>query len=86
VTGPRAARPIPVRRTGNHAPPQRWRWHRKQRQSRLGRGARHAAAASATDGERPSTPITEGRSGRLPMRRRAPTQRTLLPSTDDEHP
>jgi hypothetical protein len=29
-------------------------WHRKQRQSRSGRGARRAAAASATDGERPS--------------------------------
>jgi hypothetical protein len=30
------------------------RWHRKRRQSRLGRRARHAAAASATNGERPS--------------------------------
>jgi hypothetical protein len=62
------------------------RWHRKQRQSRLGRGASHAAAASATDGECPSPSITEGRSGPLPIRRRAPTRCTLLPSTDDEHP
>jgi hypothetical protein len=62
------------------------RRHRKQRQSRSGRGARHAAAASAMDSERPSPPITEGRSGPLPTWRRAPTRRTLLPSTDDEHP
>jgi hypothetical protein len=62
------------------------RWHRKQRQSGSGRGARHAAAASATDGERPSPPITEGRSGLLPVQRKAPTRCTLLPSTDDEHP
>jgi hypothetical protein len=62
------------------------RWHRKQRQSRSGRGARHAAAASATDGERPSPPITEGRSGPLPTPRWTPARCTLLPSTDDEHP
>jgi hypothetical protein len=31
-------------------------------------------------------PITEGRSGLLPARRQAPTRRTPLPSTDDEHP
>jgi hypothetical protein len=42
------------------------RWHRKQRQSRSGRGARHATAASATDGRRSSPPITKGRSGSLP--------------------
>jgi hypothetical protein len=30
------------------------RWHRKQRRSRSGRRARHAAAASATNDERPS--------------------------------
>jgi hypothetical protein len=30
------------------------RWHRKQCRSRLGRRARHAAAASAMNGERPS--------------------------------
>jgi hypothetical protein len=29
---------------------------------------------------------TEGRSGPLPARRQAPTRRTPLPSTDDEHP
>jgi hypothetical protein len=62
------------------------RWHRKQRRSRSGRRARHAAAASATNGERPSSSITEGRSGPLPARRQAPTRRTPLPSTDDEHP
>jgi hypothetical protein len=62
------------------------RWHRKQRQSRSGRGARHTVAASATDDERPSPPITEGRSGSLPTRRQAPTRHTPLPSTDDEHP
>jgi hypothetical protein len=60
------------------------RWHQKQRQSRSGRGARHAAAANATDGGRSSPPITEGRSGSLPTRRQAPTRRTLLLSTDDE--
>jgi hypothetical protein len=32
------------------------RWHRKWRRSRSGRRARHAAAASATNGERPSPP------------------------------
>jgi hypothetical protein len=31
-------------------------------------------------------PITEGRSGPLPARRPAPTRRTPLLSTDDEHP
>jgi hypothetical protein len=31
-------------------------------------------------------PITEGRSLSLPARRQAPTRRTPLPSTDDEHP
>jgi hypothetical protein len=34
----------------------------------------------------PFPPITEGRSGPLPTRRHAPTRRTPLPSTDDEHP
>jgi hypothetical protein len=62
------------------------RWHRKQPQSRSDQGARHAAADSATDGECPSPPNTEGRSGLLPTRRWAPTRRTLLPSIDDEHP
>jgi hypothetical protein len=62
------------------------RWHRKQHQSRSGRGARHAAAASATDGECPSPPITEGRSEPLPTWRRAPTRHALLPRLDDEHP
>jgi hypothetical protein len=62
------------------------RRHRKQHQSRSGRGARHAASDSATDSECPSPPITEGRSGPLPTRRWDPTRCTLLPSTDDEHP
>jgi hypothetical protein len=62
------------------------RRRRRRHQSYPGRGARHAAADSATDGERPSPPNTEGRSGPLPTWRRVPTRRTLLPSTDDEHP
>jgi hypothetical protein len=62
------------------------RRHRKQHQSHSGRGARHAAADSATDGERPSPSNTKGRSGPLPTRRRDQTRRALLPSTDDEHP
>jgi hypothetical protein len=56
------------------------RRHRKQHQSRSGRGARHAAADSATDGERPSPPNTEGRSGPLPTRKRDPTRRALPPA------
>jgi hypothetical protein len=60
--------------------------HRKQHQSRSGRGARHTTTDSATDGERPPPPNTEGRSGPLPTRRRNPTRLALLPSTDDEHP
>jgi hypothetical protein len=62
------------------------RWHRKRCRSRSGRRAGHVAAASATNGERPSPPIAEGRSGPLPARRPTPTRRTPLPSTDDEHP
>jgi hypothetical protein len=58
----------------------------RRHQSCPGRGARHAAANSVTDSERLSPPNTEGRSGPLPTRRRVPTRRTLLPSTDDEHP
>jgi hypothetical protein len=46
------------------------RMHRRRRcQCHPGREARHAAADSATDGERPSPPDTEGRSGSLPTRR-----------------
>jgi hypothetical protein len=59
---------------------------RRRHQSCPDQGARHAAANSATDGEHPSPPNTEGRSGPQPMRRWVPTRRTLLPSTDDEHP
>jgi hypothetical protein len=61
------------------------RWHQKQRQSRLGRGAGHVAAASATDGGH-SSPRSLREGGSLPTRRQAPTQRTLLLSTDDECP
>jgi hypothetical protein len=42
---------------------------RRRYQCHLGREARHAAADSATDGERPSPPDTKGRSGSLPTRR-----------------
>ena len=62
------------------------RWHRKRPQSRSGRRAGHVAAASATNDERPSPPIAEGRSGPLPARRPTPTRRTPLPSTGDENP
>jgi hypothetical protein len=62
------------------------RWHRKRRRSHPDRRAGHTAAASATNGERPSPPIAEGRSGPLPARRLTPTRHTPLPSTDDEHP
>jgi hypothetical protein len=48
------------------------RQRRRRHQSRPGRGANHAAADSATDGERPSPPNTEGRSGLLPTRRWGP--------------
>jgi hypothetical protein len=48
--------------------------------------AGHAAAASATDGERPSPPITEGRSGPPPTQGPTPTRHTPLPSTGDENP
>jgi hypothetical protein len=60
------------------------RWHRKQRRSRSGWRAEHAAAASATNGERPSPRSL--RSGPLVARKPTPTRRTPLPSTDDEHP
>jgi hypothetical protein len=62
------------------------RWHRKRRRSHSGRRAGHAAAASATNDERPSPSIAEGRSGPLPAQRPTPTWRSPLPSTDDEHP
>jgi hypothetical protein len=74
---------------------------RRRHQSHPGRGARHAAADGASDGqprvpgvrllrkagERPSPPIAGGRS-RPPAHAegRTPTQLALLPSTDDEHP
>jgi hypothetical protein len=40
------------------------RWHRKRRRSRSGRRVGHAAAASATDGERPSPPSLREGAGR----------------------
>jgi hypothetical protein len=42
------------------------RWHRKRRRSRLGRRARHVAAASATNGERPSPRSLREGAGRCP--------------------
>jgi hypothetical protein len=42
------------------------RWHRKRRRSRSGRRARHAAAASATNGERPSPRSLREGAGRCP--------------------
>jgi hypothetical protein len=42
------------------------RWHRKQRRSRSGRRARHAAAASATNGEHPSPRSLREGAGRCP--------------------
>jgi hypothetical protein len=59
---------------------------RKRLQSRSGQRAGHAAAASTTNGEHPSPPITEGRSGPPPAQGLTPTRRTPLPSTDDESP
>jgi hypothetical protein len=42
------------------------RWHQKQRRSRSGQRARHAAAASAMDGERPSPRSLREGAGRCP--------------------
>jgi hypothetical protein len=42
------------------------RWHRKQRRSRSGQRARHAAAASATNDERPSPQSLREGAGRCP--------------------
>jgi hypothetical protein len=42
------------------------RWHRKRRRSRSGRRAGHAAAASATNGERPSPRSLREGAGRCP--------------------
>jgi hypothetical protein len=42
------------------------RWHRKQRRSRSGRRAEHAAAANATNGERPSPRSLREGVGRCP--------------------
>jgi hypothetical protein len=51
-------------------------------------GPESQASGSCQRHERrtPFPPIIEGRSGPLPVRRQAPTRRTPLPSTDDEHP
>jgi hypothetical protein len=61
------------------------RWHRKRRRSRSGRraGTRQLPAPRTANA---LPPIAEGRSGTLPAQRPTPTQRTPLPSTDDEHP
>jgi hypothetical protein len=62
------------------------RRRRERLRSHLGQKAGHAAATSATNGERPSPLITEGRSGPPPTLGPTPTRRTPLPSTDDENP
>jgi hypothetical protein len=54
------------------------RWHRKRRRSRSGRRARHAAAASATNGERPSPRSLREGAGRCPRGNRP--QLGALPS------
>jgi hypothetical protein len=54
------------------------RWHRKRRRSRSGRRARHAAAASATNGERPSPRSLREGAGRCPREDRL--QLGALPS------
>jgi hypothetical protein len=54
------------------------RWHRKQRRSRSGRRAGHAAAASATNGERPSPRSLREGAGRCPRGDRP--QLSALPS------
>jgi hypothetical protein len=59
---------------------------RERLRSHSGPRARHAAAASATDGNRPSPPITEGRSGSPPTQGPTPTRHTPLPSPGDENP
>jgi hypothetical protein len=62
------------------------RRRRERLRSHSGQRARHAAAASATNGECSFPPITEGRSGSPPAQEPAPTRHTPLPSTDDENP
>jgi hypothetical protein len=54
------------------------RWHRKQRRSRSDRRAGHAAAAGATNGERPSPRSLREGAGRCP--RRDQPQLGTLPS------
>jgi hypothetical protein len=82
VVGPRAARPLPGWRTDSCT------LSRQQQFAfpRMAGGRLLRRAASATGGERPSPPITEGRSGPLPMRRQAPARLALRHSEDDEHP
>jgi hypothetical protein len=59
---------------------------RERLRSHSGPRARHTAAASATDDNRPSPPITEGRSGPPPTQGPTPTRHTPLPSPGDENP
>jgi hypothetical protein len=61
------------------------RWHRKRRRSRSGRRTGHAAAASATNGERLSLRSLREGAGRCPHGDR-PQLGALPPSIDDEHP
>jgi hypothetical protein len=62
------------------------RRHQERLRSHSRPRAGHVAAASATDGERPSPPITEGRSGPPPAQGPTPTRHTPFPSTGDENP
>jgi hypothetical protein len=59
---------------------------RERLRSYSGPRDRHAAAASATDSNRPSPLITEGRSGPPPTQGLTPTRHSPLPSTGDENP
>jgi hypothetical protein len=54
------------------------RWHRKQRRSRSDQRTRHVAAASATNGERPSPQSLREGAGRCPRENRP--QLSALPS------
>jgi hypothetical protein len=62
------------------------RRHRERLRSRSAQRAGHAAAAHAVNGECPSPPITEGRSGPPPTQGPTPTWHTPLPSLGDENP
>jgi hypothetical protein len=62
------------------------RRRREQLRSHSGQRARHAAAASATDGERPSPRSLREGAGRRSRKGRPQLGTLPLPSTDDENP